>query len=143
MDVVRKNIEGLHGHVDVDSVFGEGTTFTLTLPLTLATTQELLVRVGDQTFGIPISSVERIQRIQQQDIRMVEGKEAILVDSDPVSLVYLASVLELPLQEEKLSSNDKMNKIPVVILRATKRRVAFLVDGVVGQQESVVKSLGT
>jgi len=143
MDVVRKNIESLHGHVDVDSVFGEGTTFTLTLPLTLATTQELLVQVGDQTFGIPISSVERIQRIQQQDIRMVEGKEAILVDSDPVSLVYLASVLELPLQEEKLSSNDKMNKIPVVILRATKRRVAFLVDGVVGQQESVVKSLGT
>ena len=140
MDVVRKNIEGLHGHVDVDSILGKGATFTLTLPLTLATTQELLVQVGDQTFGIPISSVERIQRIQQRDIRMVEGKEAILVDSDPVSLVYLASVLELPLQEEIFSSNDKM---PVVILGAAKRRIAFLVDGVVGQQESVVKSLGT
>jgi two-component system chemotaxis sensor kinase CheA len=139
MDVVRKNVETLQGHVDVDSTLGQGTQVTLTLPLTLATTQELLVQVKDQIYGIPISAVERILRINPQDIAAVEGKEAILVDNDPVSLVRLSDVLELPQQEEKVSHDEKM---PVIILGAGRKRIAFLVDGVVGQQESVVKSLG-
>lgn len=139
MDVVRKNVESLHGHVDVDSTLGEGTITTLTLPLTLATTQELLVRVREQTFGIPISAVERIQRIEPESISTVEGKEAIIVNGQPISLVYLCDVLEMPKQERAL---DPTEKIPVVILGAGRWRIAFLVDGVVGQQESVVKSLG-
>mgnify|MGYP006285672727 FL=1 len=139
MDVVRKNVEALHGHVDVGSTVGEGTTTTLTLPLTLATTQELLVRVRDQTFGIPISAVERIQRIEPASIATVEGKEAIIVNGQPISLVYLCDVLEMPKEERAL---DPTEKIPVVILGAGRSRIAFLVDAVVGQQESVVKSLG-
>jgi len=139
MDVVRKNVEALHGHVDVDSTLGEGTITTLTLPLTLATTQELLVRVREQTFGIPISAVERIQRIEPESISTVEGKEAIIVNGQPISLVYLCDVLEMPKQEQALDPNEK---IPVVILGAGRWRIAFLVDAVVGQQESVVKSLG-
>ena len=139
MDVVRKNVESLHGHVDVDSTLGEGTITTLTLPLTLATTQELLVRVREQTFGIPISAVERIQRIEPESISTVEGKEAIIVNGQPISLVYLCDVLEMPKQEQALDPNEK---IPVVILGAGRWRIAFLVDAVVGQQESVVKSLG-
>ena len=139
MDVVRKNVESLHGHVDVDSTPGQGTKMTLVLPLTLATTQELLVQVGDQIYGIPISSVERIQRISPQDISTVEGKEAIVVDDEPISLVYLSDVLELGRQKEEVRPDQKM---PVVILSAGRKRIAFLVDGVVGQQESVVKSLG-
>ena len=140
MDVVRKNVEALHGHVEVGSTPGQGTTLTMVLPLTLATTQELLVRVDNHTYGLPISDVERIRRIYPRDISTVEGKEAIVVDDDPVALVRLSSVLELPLQEEEDARPDQ--KMPVVILRAGKRRVAFLVDAVVGQQESVVKSLG-
>jgi two-component system chemotaxis sensor kinase CheA len=139
MDVVRKNVEALHGHVDVASTLGKGTTTTLTLPLTLATTQELLVRVRDQTFGIPISAVERIQRIEPESIATVEGKEAIIVNGQPISLVYLCDVLEMPKEERAL---DPKEKIPVVILGAGRWRIAFLVDAVVGQQESVVKSLG-
>jgi len=139
MDVVRKNVEGLQGHVDVDSTLGQGTQMTLTLPLTLATTQELLVQVEEQTYGIPISAVERIQRINPQDISTVEGKEAILVDNEPISLVRLSDVLELAPQEDKVLHAEK---IPLIILGAGRRRIAFLVDGVVGQQESVVKGLG-
>ena len=139
MDVVRKNVEGLHGHVDVDSTLGQGTEVILTLPLTLATTQELLVQVMDQTYGIPISAVERILRIHPQDISTVAGKEAILVDNEPVSLVHLSDVLELPPHEGEGLHDERM---PVVILSAGRQRIAFLVDGVVGQQESVVKSLG-
>jgi two-component system chemotaxis sensor kinase CheA len=139
MDVVRKNVEGLRGQVDVDSTPGQGTKITLILPLTLATTQELLVQVGDQTFGLPISAVERIQRINAQDIFSIEGREAIVVDSEPVSLVHLGEVLGLPRGEENGKTEQKL---PVVILSSAKKRIAFLVDAVVGQQESVVKSLG-
>jgi len=139
MDVVRRNVEALHGHVEVSSTPGQGTTLIIVLPLTLATTQELLVRVADQTYGIPISAVERIQRISPQDISTVAGEEAIVVDDDPVALVHLSRVLELPHHDEESKPEQRM---PVVILSAGKRRVAFLVDAMVGQQESVVKSLG-
>jgi len=139
MDVVRKNVEALHGHVDVSSTPGQGTTLTIVLPLTLATTQELLVQVGGQTYGIPISAVERIQRVSPRDISTVAGEEAIVVDDEPVTLVHLSSVLELPHHGEESKPEQRR---PVVILSAGKRRIAFLVDAVVGQQESVVKSLG-
>jgi len=141
MDVVRKNVEALQGLVDVESVFGQGTTITLTLPLTLATTQELLVQVNDQTYGIPISAVERIQRIGKEDIASVEGRLAMVVDGEPVSVVSLARILELP-ERPKEETQEADDKIPVVILRSGRKRIAFLVNAVVGQQESVVKSLG-
>jgi two-component system chemotaxis sensor kinase CheA len=138
MDVVRKNVESLHGDIDLDSTLGQGTTMTITLPLTLATTQELLVAVGGQTLGIPISSVERIMRVQKRDIKNVEGKEAILVGSEPVSVVHLADILELT-RKDAIRADQKF---PVVILGTGRKRIAFLVDAVVGQQESVVKNLG-
>ncbi len=141
MDVVRKNVEALQGLVDVESVFGQGTTITLTLPLTLATTQELLVQVNDQTYGIPISAVERIQRIGKEDISSVEGRQAMVVNNEPVSVVSLAGILELP-ERRKEETQEADDKTPVVILRSGRKRIAFLVNAVVGQQESVVKSLG-
>ncbi len=141
MDVVRKNVEALQGQVDVESTLGAGTTITLTLPLTLAATQELLVQVNDQTFGIPIAAVERIIRITPKDISAVEGRPAIVVDSEPMSMVKLAAVLEMP-QPNQQTPTDEMQRVPVVILGTAKRRIAFLVDAVVGQQETVVKSLG-
>jgi two-component system chemotaxis sensor kinase CheA len=141
MDVVRKNVEALQGQVDIESVLGHGTTITVTLPLTLATTQELLVQVHDQTYGIPISSVERIMRIEKKDLAMVQGRQAIVVDSEPVSVVSLARVLEMA-ERPQADEPAADEKIPVVILRSGRKRIAFLVSGVVGQQESVVKSLG-
>lgn len=145
MDVVRKNIEKLHGHIDLESTLGQGTEMTLVLPLTLATTQELLVEVSGQIFGIPIAAVERIQRVEQEAFCHVEGKEAILIDDEPISLVHLADVLELERGDgngRSESNGRSKQKMPVVILGTGKWRIAFLVDAVVGQQESVVKSLG-
>ncbi len=139
MDVVRKNVEALQGQVDVVSTLGKGTTITLTLPLTLATTQELLVQVGDQTYGIPLSAVERIERITSKAIAAVAGRQAIVVDDEPVALVRLADILERPSAERKTGGDGK---VPVVIFKSSKKRVAFQVDAVVGQQETVVKGLG-
>jgi two-component system chemotaxis sensor kinase CheA len=142
MDVVRKNVEALQGQVDVDSVLGWGTKVTLTLPLTLATTLELLVQVGGHTYGLPISAVERILRINVSDIASMEGKEAIAVGGEPISLVHLADVLELDSEKAQAQEVKADQKIPVVIVSSAKKRVAFVVDAVVGQQESVVKGLG-
>ncbi len=139
MDVVKKNVDALQGQIDVESTQGKGTTITLVLPLTLATTQQLLVSVSDQTFGIPISAVERIQRIYSQDIHSVQGTPAISVDHEPVSLARLSSILKLVEGEPKISEDGKL---PVVILISGKKRIGILVDAVVGQQETVVKSLG-
>lgn len=138
MDVVRKNVEALRGHVSVTSTPGKGTTVTMMLPLTLATTQELLVQVENQIYGIPISAVERILRVQREGIVTLEGSEAIMVDHDPVSLVRLADVLEIPRQE----AAGPDGKMLAVILGAGKQRIAFLVGKVIGQQDSVVKNLG-
>ncbi|HEX7587269.1 MAG TPA: hybrid sensor histidine kinase/response regulator, partial [Anaerolineae bacterium] len=139
MDVVRKNVEALQGQVEVESTLGLGTSIALTLPLTLATTQELLVQIGNETYGIPIAAVERIQRILPKEIYAVQGRQAILVDEEPVSLVRMAQVLERPATEQQMGSDEKM---PTVILGSAKKRIAFLVDAVVGQQETVVKGLG-
>lgn len=139
MDVVRKNVDALQGQVEVESTLGEGTTITLTLPLTLATTQELLVQVGDQIYGIPISAVERIQRVGLNEIGNVCGKPAIVVGDEPVSLARLSQVLELPNAEPPAGVKEK---IPVVVLGTSKRRIGFIVDAVIGQQETVVKGLG-
>ncbi|MBI5654000.1 MAG: hybrid sensor histidine kinase/response regulator [Chloroflexi bacterium] len=141
MDVVRKNVEAMQGQVEVNSKLGFGTTITLTLPLTLATTQELLVQVAGQMFGIPISAVERIIRIRAKDIAMVSGRRAIVVDDEPVSLVPLAQVLEIQ-NDRAAQQADADGKRPIVILGSARKRIAFLVDAVVGQQVSVVKSLG-
>ena len=139
MDVVRKNVEALQGQVEVESTLGQGTSIALTLPLTLATTQELLVQIGNETYGIPIAAVERIQRILPKEIYTVQGRQAILVDEEPVSLVRLAQVLERPTTEQQVGTDEK---VPTVILGSAKKRIAFLVDAVVGQQETVVKGLG-
>ena len=139
MDVVRRNIEAMQGQVDVESTLGVGTGITLTLPLTLATTQQLLVQVDEQIFGIPLAAVERILRIEQKQIGSMQGRPAIVVDNQPIALVYLSDVLEQPRSEGKVSEDGKL---PVVVLQSAKTPTAFLVDGVVGQKETVVKSLG-
>jgi two-component system chemotaxis sensor kinase CheA len=139
MDVVRRNIEAMQGQVDVESTLGVGTGITLTLPLTLATTQQLLVQVDEQIFGIPLAAVERILRIEQKQIGSMQGRPAIVVDNQPIALVYLSDVLEQPRSEGKMSEDGKL---PVVVLQSAKTPTAFLVDGVVGQKETVVKSLG-
>jgi two-component system chemotaxis sensor kinase CheA len=139
MDVVRRNVEALQGQVEVESTQGAGTSIALTLPLTLATTQELLVQIGNETYGIPIAAVERIQRILPKEIYSVQGRQAILVDEEPVSLVRLSQVLERATTELQVGNDEK---VPTVILGSAKKRIAFQVDAVVGQQETVVKGLG-
>jgi two-component system chemotaxis sensor kinase CheA len=136
MDVVRQNVEELHGILQVDFVPGGGTSFILTLPLTLVSSRGLLVRVSDQTFALPLTTVERMLHVKRDQITSVEGQEAMTYLGKPVALVWLADLLELarPARESET--------LTVVIVAVAEKRLGLIVDDLTGEQEIVMKSLG-
>ncbi|HEY74462.1 MAG: hypothetical protein DRJ03_05850 [Chloroflexi bacterium] len=138
LDVVRRNVEALRGRIDVDWSPGAGSTFTLTLPLRLTSSRGLLVRVSDETFAIPLNSIEHIMQVSPQKIQPLEGRDTIRYNGRPVRLVRLNDVLMLP----RASVQRDEAYIPVVILAAAERYMAFAVDELTGEQEVVVKEMG-
>jgi two-component system chemotaxis sensor kinase CheA len=138
LDVVRRNVEELHGRIEVDWTPGAGSTFTLTLPLALTSSRGLLVSVSGQLFAIPLNNIERILSVGPQEISSLEGRDTLRYDGRPLTLVRLGDVLELPCAEAQ--GDD--SRFLVVVLVAAERRMAFAVDGLAGEQEVVVKGLG-
>ncbi|MCI0395700.1 MAG: hybrid sensor histidine kinase/response regulator [Chloroflexi bacterium] len=136
LDVVRQNVEELHGTLDVSSQPGQGTTFTLTLPLTLASSRGLMVRAGSQTFILPHSTVERMLQVKRSDVASVEGREAIIYRGKPVALAWLEDLLELP------ASPRDGERLTLVVVSVAEKRLALVVDTLEGEQEIVMTSLG-
>jgi two-component system chemotaxis sensor kinase CheA len=139
MDVVRKNLEKIHGLIQVETRPGVGTSFVLMLPLTLTTSQVLLVRVAGETVALPMINVERILHVNVVKVGSIEGHPAIYAEGRPLPLVSLASVLKVPEVEQTLPSDAK---IPVVILSVAEKRIALRVGGFLSTQQVVIKSLG-
>ncbi|MDP1992663.1 MAG: hybrid sensor histidine kinase/response regulator [Syntrophales bacterium] len=139
LDVVRKNLERLQGMVDVETVMGNGTAFTLTLPLTLATSHVLLMRVAGQIVSIPTTTVVRILKAKVEEIGSIEGKPAIRVSGSPLSLFPLARVLELSGSEAPFTAGQK---IPIVVVGIAEKKMAFRIDDLYGTQEVVIKGMG-
>ncbi|GAV30892.1 chemotaxis protein histidine kinase and related kinases [Coriobacteriaceae bacterium EMTCatB1] len=139
MDVVREFIvDKLKGSLDVESRPGEGTTFRLTIPLTLAIIRALLVRVSGQVFAIPTASIEETLRIDPAEVIKAEGREVIRRQRRTIPLVHLRDVLGLPADEEA-----ETRKLPVVTIGFSGHRMGFLVDAFVGEQQIVIKTLGS
>ncbi len=152
--IVREKIERLGGTVTLEpgtlepgaleSRPGAGTSFRIVLPLMLATFRCVLVRAGEHSFVIPALSVERVTRVDQQDILTVENRATISLDGQAVALVSLGDALELSHQE--LPYQDATGKTPektaVIVLGIGHRRIAFRVDEILGEQEVLVKTLG-
>jgi two-component system chemotaxis sensor kinase CheA len=139
MDVVRKNLEQIHGFIQVETRFGVGTSFVLMLPITLTTSQVLLVRVAGETVALPMINVERILHVNVGKVGCIEGHSAIYAEGRPLPLVSLANVLKLPEVEQPLPPDAK---IPVVILSVAEKRIALRTSGFLSTQQVVVKSLG-
>jgi two-component system chemotaxis sensor kinase CheA len=134
MDVVKKNITRLKGVFDVDTVAGQGTTFTIKLPLTLAIIQALLVRVSEELYAIPLDSVIESQRIEMVDVRTVHGNEVITLRGQVVPLLRIADVFEL-------GGVRDPEKVMIVIVGLQGRQVGLVVDSFQGEQEIVIKPL--
>ncbi len=137
LDVVRRNVEALHGQIDQEWRAGEGTTFRLSLPLTLTSSRGLLVRVSNQLFAIQFNAIVRIDDIALEEITPLEGHDTVLFNGRPLTLVRLSDVLGLP-----PSGTPQSGRIPYIILAAAERRMAFAVDELVDEQEVVIKGLG-
>ncbi|WP_110520284.1 hybrid sensor histidine kinase/response regulator [Herpetosiphon llansteffanensis] len=137
MDVVRAAVSEVGGRVDVHSVRGQGTTFTLILPITLLTTRVLLFDVAGTTYALPSTACLGGRRVSGSQIQMVEGRPSVRVDERSVSIVALAPLLEQrgPLPQPSDISN-------LVVLGPANRPLALLVDKLVDEREVVVKSLG-
>jgi two-component system, chemotaxis family, sensor kinase CheA len=134
MDVVKRNISRLKGVFDVDTTPGQGTRFTIKLPLTLAIIQALLVRVGEELYAIPLDSVIESQRVEMPDVRTVHGNEVITLRGQVVPLVRIAEFFELGGQRDP-------DKVMIVIVGLQGRQVGLVVDQFEGEQEIVIKPL--
>ena len=138
LDVVKKNLLALKGTIAILSVPGEGSTFRLMLPITLAIIQALIVRAGGVQFAIPLTSVEESLRIYARDIRTVERREVFTLRDFTVPLLRLADAFQLSGQ----SAEAPDTKWFVVVTRSGEKMAGILVDALVRQQEVVIKSIG-
>jgi two-component system chemotaxis sensor kinase CheA len=147
MDVVRKNIEdNLSGEIAVESQPGKGTTFTLILPLTLATTPSVLVESGGQIFAIPANLVQLGLQIEDADIHSIEGNRAIRVIDSTVPLVRMEEVLNLSASRggDRSRHDQRLkygSKHQVVVIEHAHHRIAFMIDRLIEEQNIIVKSL--
>ncbi len=131
MDVVKNNLTAVGGVVDVDSREGRGTTVTLTLPITLAIIQALVVGVGDQRYAVPLTAVLETLLVEPGDIQRSEGREILNVRGEALLLRRLAREFGLP--------EDPQAKPHVVVLGLGDLRLGLLVDRLEGQQDTVIK----
>ncbi|MBQ0042234.1 MAG: chemotaxis protein CheA [Lachnospiraceae bacterium] len=136
LDVVKSKIEALSGEVDVKTKLGEGSTFTIRLPLTLAIIQALMVVVGEEMYAISLGSIQTIEDVPVSDIKFVQAKEVINLRGTVIPLIRLHEVLDIPESEEKTDS------LMVVIVKKGDKLAGLVVDKLIGQQEIVIKSLG-
>ncbi|HUP59803.1 MAG TPA: chemotaxis protein CheA [Thermoanaerobaculia bacterium] len=138
LDVVKKNIQELKGTIDVVTRLGEGTTFRISLPITLAIIQALIVEASGEKFAIPLTSVEESLRIYSRDIRTVERKEVFTLRDFTLPLLRLADAFSL----EDNHDHGPDTKWFIVVTRAGEKTIGILVDALVRQQEVVIKSIG-
>jgi len=136
MDIVRSTIESLKGRIDVRSSLGEGTTFTLRMPLTLAIIRAMLFHVGARLFAIPMSSVEKILRVKDCELQTIAGKNVLRYRDSVISLIQVND----PLMVHTAECGREKNAF-IVIVKLGDTFYGFLVDRIEGQQELVIKSL--
>ncbi len=136
LDVVKSKIEALGGDVSVKTKLGEGSTFAIRLPLTLAIIQALMVSVGGEKYAISLGSIQTIENISNDDIKFVEAKEVIHLRGSVIPLVRLDQILGVE------STKDPDGDLIVAIVKKGDALAGLVVDELLGQQEIVIKSLG-
>jgi two-component system, chemotaxis family, sensor kinase CheA len=137
LDVVKSKIQSLGGNVTVDSKLGQGTKFSVQLPLTLSIIAAMLIRLGDEKYAIPLSSIVETAAISQSSVRTVAGQRMVDYRDSIIPLVSLGSLLDVP-----NCLDEQREGLEIVIIRKGDKLAALIVDEFIGQQEIVLRTLG-
>ncbi len=145
--IVREKVEKLNGTVELASRPGEGLTIRMMVPLTLATFRGVLVKVDEQAFVLPSTNVQRVMRVRKEEIRRVENLESLAFEGKPVSLVRLRDVLGTSPARLKSTASNSRSPSPdpyaqVAVVGLAEKRMAFLADEILHEQEVLAKPLG-
>ncbi len=136
LDVVKSKIESLSGEVDVKSVYGEGSKWTIRLPLTLAIIQSLMVVIGGEKYAIPLGNIQTIESVVPEEIKTVQHKEVINLRGSVIPIIRLNEVLGCE------STRKPDDDFIVVVVKKGDVQAGLVIDELTGQQEIVIKSLG-
>ena len=134
LDVVKEKISMLGGFTEISTERGEGSTFTLTLPITLAIVKALIVRVGKHTFALPLTAISETVEIEHRDIQTIEWKDVYYIRGEMLPIMSVGRLFDI--------ATDERDKSFGVVVGFGKRRLGLLVDELLGQPEVVIKSLG-
>jgi two-component system chemotaxis sensor kinase CheA len=135
MDVVKNNIANLSGIIDLDTELGRGTRLEITLPVTLAIIRALVVEASARTYAVPLNSVLEILTVDRSELRTIELREVMTLRGATLPLVRLGRFFGVP-------APDRAGPLFVVVVGLAQERLGVAVDGLVGQQDIVVKPLG-
>jgi two-component system, chemotaxis family, sensor kinase CheA len=137
MDVVKQGIEGLNGRVDIQSQEGKGSTFIITLPLTLAIIEGMLVRIGHERFIVPTMAILESFKPSKSDYFTVEGREEMLMfRKNLIPVVRLNRICNVAMDHTEVWNNI------AIVVENNKEQRALLIDELLGKEEYVIKSLG-
>jgi len=136
LDAVKAKIESLGGSIEIDTEPGAGSRFTIRLPLTLAIIRALLVRIGNEKYAIPLSSVNRIVKIEHSQVKDTYNQKVFILQDKIIPVIWLNEILELDIPE------NQTDVLTVVVIQRGERLTGLVVDSYIGQQEVVIKSLG-
>lgn len=134
LDVVKEKISMLGGFTEISTERDEGSTFTLTLPITLAIVKALIVRVGRHTFALPLTAISETIEIEHRDIQTIEWKDVYYIRGEMLPIMSVGRLFDI--------ETDERDKSFAVVVGLGKRRLGLLVDELLGQPEVVIKSLG-
>ncbi|MBG1269450.1 hybrid sensor histidine kinase/response regulator [Nostoc sp. WHI] len=136
LDVVQTNVEKLKGTIEVESFPGRGCTLRVNLSITLATAHVLIVQVNEMPYAIPVEFVQTACLIKSEEIFPLEGHDTVIRDSQPISIVQLADLLELPPMTSGLTQQTALS---CIILQVGQEKLGVVVDALVDEQDVVIK----
>lgn len=135
LDVVKSKIESINGNIEVQSTENKGTRFIIRIPLTLAIIQALLIKISNEIYAIPLSSITEIINMSAEDVRDIQGQEVVLYRGKTLPIIRLNHIFGIELDEEK-------EELTVVVVKKGDKQAGLIVEDLIGQQEIVIKGLG-
>jgi two-component system chemotaxis sensor kinase CheA len=140
MDVVKTNIKNLKGSINVQTDVGKGTRFTLSLPLTLAIIDALMITVGGQVYAIPLEAVSETTKLDADLLTEVNNRKAVTMRGEVLGILELSEILEI--DSDAGAEEDTRKQLPIVVIQDGNRRLGIIVDSLLERQEIVIKPLG-